>query len=342
MAVATNPLKLKGTGDATSTKNQTNIGSTTSDITALTQALAEQYNAEGYAARDFETRRAQAGTELESKYSALSRAARQQAEAGDLRMEQQKAAIAEEYDKNRQSAAMQTAKSYSATDNQLLSRGMQRSSYGAQTLSDVLASGAAQQADINRSQTRAISDIEAQRTQLSNQLNETLAGYEREKASDTLARAQQMEEQDYQRGAESRARQTNIAQQLYSNMYQAQRDTTADAQWLQQFNENVRQFNLQKSRDAKDGMISGAGTNTPADSYYQKTYVEKKAEPAPSSGGGGGGGGAKKPKTDASGEKSLLDVLTGTKTTSSAGGAEKMPAAGTMLPNKRRISGATM
>ena len=177
---------------------------------------------------------------------------------------------------------------------------MGRSSYAVQSLSGVANAAAQAQADIWRQQTEAENEIEDQRTQLAQQLQSTLAGYETEQAKDTLKRVQEMEETDYDRNVSAAERQTNIAQQLYTNLYQQQRDTVADAQWLREQNEAIRQFNIEKKYTPESGQIMGTGTNTSADTYYDVNETEKK-----SGGGGGGSSSTWKPK------KSTKDTSSG-------------------------------
>lgn len=277
--------KAEGAEGADTAKYVSSIGATTDSITALSQALARQYDNAQYSVRTEEERLAQAQLQNDTYYSQMRRAATQQQEQNDLRLEQQRNALQSAYDRNREQAAQQYAQAYSQADRALLARGMGRSSYGLQTLSNVALQGAQAQADIWRQQSEKEQEIEDQRTQLSQQLQQTLAGYEAEQAKDTQKRLQEMEETDYDRNVKAAERQTNIAQQLYTNLYQSQRDTVADAQWLREQNEAIRQFNLQhaKSYEINSGMLTGTGTNTSADTYYDVAETAKKK-------GGGGGG----------------------------------------------------
>lgn len=310
--------KAEGTTGADTATYVNSIGATTDSITALSQALARQYDNAQYAVRTEEERLAQAQLQNDTYYSQMRRAATQQQEQNDLRLEQQRNALQSAYDRNREQAAQQYAQAYSQADRALLARGMGRSSYGLQTLSNVALQGAQAQADIWRQQSEKEQEIEDQRTQLSQQLQQTLAGYEAEQAKDTQKRLQEMEETDYDRNVKAAERQTNIAQQLYTNLYQSQRDTVADAQWLQEQNEAIRQWNLKNKYKEGSGMLTGTGTNTAADTYYSKAESKKK-----SSGGGGGGDSWKRPNSsqvkelDGSGLAGAINDL-GKKTTSSS------------------------
>lgn len=302
-------VKAAGTAGADSAKYTNSIGATTDSITALSQALARQYDNAQYSVRTNEERQAQAQLEYDTYYSQMRRAAQQQQEQNDLRLQQQRDALQSAYDRNRDQAAQQYAQAYSQADRALLARGMGRSSYGLQTLSNVALQGAQANADIWRQQTEAENQIEDQRTQLSQQLQQTLAGYEAEQAKDILKRQNELEEVDYDRNIKAAERQTNIAQQLYTNLYQQQRDTVADAQWLRQQNEAIREWNLTHKRTAESGQLTGTGTNTAADTYYNVAET-KKRKPA-NSGSGSGDSGWTRPKPTPGKELdgSLLDKL---------------------------------
>lgn len=306
--------KAEGAEGAADAKYVSSIGATTNDIQALSQALARQYENAQYAARTGEERQAQAELEYGSYYDQMRRAATQQQEQNDLRLAQQRDALQASYDRQRDNTAQQYRQAYSQADQQLLARGMGRSSYGLATLSNVALQGAQAQGEIDRQQTEAEREIEDQRTQLYQQLQQTLSGYEAEQARDILKRVGELEQQDYERDTKAAERQTSIAQQLYQNLYQAQRDTVADAQWLIQQNEAIRQFNIGNAKGSKyeesSGMISGAGTNTSADTYYDVAESTKKKGSGSShhsdddDDGGGGNGKPKTPKKD-----TLLDTL---------------------------------
>lgn len=305
--------KAEGAEGAADAKYVSSIGATTDDIQALSRALARQYENAQYAARTDEERQAQAQLEYSTYYDQLRRAASQEQEQNDLRLAQQRDALQASYDRQRDNTAQQYRQAYSQADQQLLARGMGRSSYGLATLSNVALQGIQAQSEIDRQQTEAESDIEDRRTQLSEQLQKTLSGYEAEQARDILKRVGELEQQDYERDTKAAERQTSIAQQLYQNLYQAQRDTVADAQWLIQQNEAIRQFNIGNAKGSKyeesSGMISGAGTNTSADTYYDVAESTKKKGSGSShhsddDDGGGGNGKPKTPKKD-----TLLDTL---------------------------------
>ena len=194
------------------------------------------------------------------------------------------------YGKKRDALERSYDKSYSQADRQLLSRGMQRSSYGAQTL-----------ANLNQERDRALGDVwseqiadyqnrltdqedkewerqfrERQQAQSENQFalqfaegqrqfNEQMA-HQKERAAagdaqwqasfnyqqgrDAVGDAQWQKSFDYQQSRDA----TSDAQWQQQFDYGKERDTVGDQQWQAQFDEGVRQHDegmaYQQSRDA--------------------------------------------------------------------------------------------
>lgn len=196
-----------------------------------------------YTPKTAEQIRQQAEGEYQSYYDQLRLAARQAQQASDLRLQQQITGLQSTYDQQREDSAKQFRQAYSQADRQLLGRGMQRSSYGAQTLANVSLEGNRAQQRINDAQTAATQQIEDQRTQLSNQLNEKINQYAASQAADVLNRQRQLEDTEYDRRVDALKSQTSLEQAIYSAMYQQERDKVADEQWQKQFDESTRQFN---------------------------------------------------------------------------------------------------
>lgn len=244
----------------------------------LKQMMAQYSDFPTWQARTPEERRAQAQDEYKSYYDQLRLSSRQNQEFMDLMLQQQKAGLGRTYDKQREASAKQYADAYSRSDRQMLGRGMQRSSYTAQTLANIDLAGAEAQQDIWDQQAEAEGNIDQQRTTLAYQLAQQLSQYDASEARDVLSRIRALEEQDYERGFTSAQYKNQLSSQIYQFLYQAQRDKVADSQWQAQmdyqreranvsdsqwertFNENVRQFNVQQAgKDSKGGGGSGSG-----------------------------------------------------------------------------------
>ena len=173
--IVSEDLWSKITGSSASGNTTAPSGATTTPGKTTADALAElikkfQDSANSYTPKSEQDLLDRAKNEYQSYYDQLRQAAQQQQERNDLSLSQQKDALQATYDKQREQTQKEYNKAYSQTDRQMLSRGMQRSSYGAQTLANLSAEGAKAQGDISDAQTKAAKDIDAQRAQLEQQL----------------------------------------------------------------------------------------------------------------------------------------------------------------------------
>lgn len=113
------------------------------------------------------------------------------------------------YGTAREDLAKQYRQAYSQADRQMLGRGMQRSSYGAQTLANIQQEGLRQQ---------------------ENNWNQQIADYEN--------RLQDIENQEWQRDFSERQFNEGVRQYEQNFNYQQGRDTVADQQWQMAFDQN--------------------------------------------------------------------------------------------------------
>ena len=226
----------KTSGSTSTSGGSKNNKLTGTDTNSLMQQLMNQYNAglDSYTPTTAQDRQQQAQNEYKSYYDQLRLAAQQAADQTDLALQQQRAGLQDTYDRQRESTREQYANTYSQADRQMLGRGMQRSSYGAQTLANIAEKGAKAQGELDRLQGEAESNIDAQRTQIAQQLAAQLRQYDTSMQSDILARKRQLEDQDYDR---------RTAAQQYNNNFALQ--LAGLAQNNAQFNESIRQFNVQ-------------------------------------------------------------------------------------------------
>ncbi len=232
-------------------------------LSELLQKLLEQYNSgQPYTPKTEEEIRNQAAGEYESYYDQLKLAAQQQQQTSDLLLQQRQEGLQAAYDKQREQSREQYDQVYSKSDRQMLSRGMQRSSYAAQTLANISTEGAEAQQAIADQQAAAEGEIAQQRTLLAQQLAQQLAQYDASKAADVLGRIRELEEQEYQRGLDASDRQNSLSMQLYQLLYQQKRDEIEDNQWQQQFNESVRQYNASQSGKSSGGGGGSSGGYT--------------------------------------------------------------------------------
>lgn len=245
------------------TLNGVTADDTGSSVSDALLDLMEKFNsAPGYTAKTEEQIRKQAADEYKGYYDALRQGAQHAFDRSDLALQQQKEGLQQSYDKQRDQSAKNYRQAYSQADRQMLSRGMQRSSYGAQTLSNIDLEGAEAQQDINDAQTAAESNIDAQRAQLAGQLADQLAQYGASEQADIMARIRELQDQEYDRGLTAQNRQDSIALQLYQLMYQEGRDKVSDSQWQKQFDESARQFEERYGSSGGSGGSSGSSSKS--------------------------------------------------------------------------------
>lgn len=188
--------------------------------TALEELLQQYNNTPTYTPKTDEEIRAKAEGEYKSYYDQLRLTAQQQQAQSDLALQQQAAGLQATYDKQREASLKDYAARYSQADRQMLSRGMQRSSYAAQVLANLSVQGAEAQQTIADQQAAAEGNIAAQRAQLAQQLALQLAQYDANEAADVLARIRELEDQEYERGMTSAEYHNNLSAQIYSYIQQ--------------------------------------------------------------------------------------------------------------------------
>ena len=187
----------------------------------ILNSLYSQYTSiNSGSARTDEQRRKQAENEYKSYYDALRLTAQQGYDRTDLKLQQQLSGLQQSYDQQRKSTAEQYAKSYSQADRQMLSRGMQRSTYTSQLLAGINNEAAEAQGEIDAAQTKATNDLNDQRTQLAAQLAAQMNQYTASEQSDILRRIAELEEQDRQYSISQTSLQQSLATDLYTLLKQ--------------------------------------------------------------------------------------------------------------------------
>lgn len=254
---------------------------TSKDLLAQMQA---QKN--GYKKKTDEELKQMAQQEFDAYYDTQRLGAQQQFERNDLALQQQKAALDYAFQKQQEAAEKEYNKVYSQADRQLLSRGMQRSSYGAQTLANIRQQQADVYMDLENQLAAKGNDIEAQRVQLGEQYAAQANQFDAAQAADELNRLRELQDQEYERGVAADKAQNDFNMQLYAAINQAERDAIEDDRWEREFAEDKRRYEESKN---------------------------------PTSGGGGGGGGDKQPTETpttppaSGGWEDLVNALGGTK-----------------------------
>lgn len=253
---------------ATTTKTgglQIDVNGSLSD--ALSQLIQAFNETNAYTPKTAEQIRSQAEGQYQSYYDQLRLAAQQAQEQQDLALQQQRAGLQYTYDKQREANRRAYEQAYSEADRHALSRGMQRSSYNAQILANLMRQGAEADQDIWDQQSAAEGNVDAQRAQLAMQLATQLQQYDANQAADVMARINELEDQEYDRGQSNTQYRNNLYAQIFEYMqnmnnmeYQRARDLIADEQWQKQFDESVRQFNATHKTSSSSSSRRGSSS----------------------------------------------------------------------------------
>lgn len=216
---------------------------TTEDL--LAGMLSDYQSRGGYVPRTTAENQARAQDEYKSYYDQLRLSAQQRQQQADLALQQQRAGLQDTYDQQREASARDYRQRYSQADRQMLSRGMQRSSYGAQVLANINQQGAEAQQRLWDAQGAAEGNIDAQRAQLAQQLGDQLLQYDASRAADVLKRTRELDDQEYERQQAQQQRNDQLGLQLASILRQAERDKISDEQFERQFGLSKQQAEAQ-------------------------------------------------------------------------------------------------
>ena len=161
--------------------------------------LEEQLKMDTYTPKTDEQIQAEAENRFKTQYDQQRTAAQQAYDTSALALDQQRAGLGTSYAKQAEEAAKNTRQNYAAADRQSVSRGMQRSSYNNATLANINNEGAKTQNEIQQALTTAQGNVDQQKTLLTQQLAQTLAGYDTGYANDVAAYIDSLKQQEYER-----------------------------------------------------------------------------------------------------------------------------------------------
>ena len=185
--------------------------------------LEEQLNMQTYTPKTDEQLQAEAENRYKSQYTQNRTSAQQAYDTSALALDQQRAGLETSYAKQAEQAAQATRQNYAAADRQSLTRGMQRSSYNNATLANINNAGAKTQNEIRQALTTAQGNVDQQKTLLTQQLAQTLAGYETGYANDVAAYLDTLKQQEYERKLASDQYRNELLMALYEYGQQAAR-----------------------------------------------------------------------------------------------------------------------
>lgn len=183
--------------------------------TALQELIAHYNQTAAYTPKTADQIRSQAEGENKTYFDQQRLSAQQAYDRNNLALQQQLAGIGRSYDKAREASAREYGNAYSQADRALLGRGMQRSSYGMQSLGNLAQRGLEAQQDIWDQQVQAEGNITAQQTQIAQQLADQLRQYDQSQADAVLARIRELEDQEYQRGVANQNTRNQLSTQIY-------------------------------------------------------------------------------------------------------------------------------
>ena len=183
---------------------------------ALTLAqLTEQLNQELYTPRTDEQLRTEAENRYKSQYNKMNLAAKQATETKDLAYQRQLKALEDALAVNQQSLIKDTADSLASANRYQVTRGMQRSSYGAANAARIQNVGQNNLTSLLKQYDTDRGDIETNRTLLAGQLAETLAQYDIDMVSDINKYIDEQKQLDYEREQAAIKNKNDILMALY-------------------------------------------------------------------------------------------------------------------------------
>lgn len=217
------------------------------------QELIDSLKNATYVPKTQEELQQQAQNRYQSYYDQQRLSAQQEYERNAAALESELAGLGATYDKQRKQSQEAYAQSYSQADRNMLSKGMQRSSYGAQTLANIQTAG--------NEALQAIADQEAYKREsltkdqslLAQQLSAQLKQYDANQAADILAYLDELEAQEYEREQQSIQYSNQLSAQIYEYlMAEQERDAEAE-RWQKEFDFALEQYNDSKKKSSGNG-----------------------------------------------------------------------------------------
>ena len=177
------------------------------------QELTDALNMETYTPRTEEQLRTEAENRYNSVYNQRRQTARQNYAASDLAYQQQLAQLQGTLANNQQDLMRNVQDSIASADRYTVTRGMQRSSYGAANRANIQNRGNQNLTALLRQYATDANGIANNRTLLAQQLADTLAQYDTDYQNDVLAYMDEQRQTDYDR---------RVAADQYANQLQMQ------------------------------------------------------------------------------------------------------------------------
>lgn len=196
-------------------------------------------------------------------YNAQTESAQQAQQQSDLSLAQRIERLLPEYQKNADNIQKSATAAFNQQNRQVLSRGMQRSSYNNATLGNIQIAGMKALAQNDEQRTMEVNQINDQRSQLEQQLAQTLARLETDKAMNIAGYTDDMRQQDWSNAMTGYQTLQQLETYLADMGYRQDRDAVTDSQWQQQFNwqkeQTKKKNNSSTSMKSTTASTGGAG-----------------------------------------------------------------------------------
>ena len=226
------------------------------------QELIEGLQTSTYVPKSQEELQQKAQNRYQSVYDQKRLSAQQEYERNAAALDKQLAGLGAAYDKQREESAKSYAQAYSQADRNLLSKGMQRSSYGAQVLSNVQLEGAEAQQEISDQEAAKRLGLEDEQALLAQQLAAQLKSYDAQQAADILAYMEELEQQEYDREQQAIQYQNNLSMQIYEYLMGEKQAETEQSRWQSEFDLALKQYEDNKKKSSGGGSYNNGGTST--------------------------------------------------------------------------------
>lgn len=214
-------------------------------------------------------------------YNAQVEGAQQAQQQSDLSLAQRIERLLPEYQKNAENIEKSTTSAFNQQNRQVLSRGMQRSSYNNATLGNIQIAGMKALAQNDEQRTTEVNQINAQRSQMEQQLAQTLARLEADKEMNIAGYTDEMRQQDWSNAMTGYQTLQNLETTLAEMGYRQERDAVTDSQWQQQFDLQQSQTKKKSSSSTKQGTtqtVKPHNFTNPLTSYSSKEGTPFRSE----------------------------------------------------------------
>lgn len=177
--------------------------------------LKKNLKTNDYTVRTDEQLRTEAENKYASTYNQQKLAAQQSYETNDQLYQQQLQTLADDLATGQQEVIKNTADSAASADRYSLTRGMSRASYSVANKARIQNEGVNNLANLMQQYSGKVSSVQANRTQLAQQLADTLAQYEVDHVNNVNSYIDQQKQLDYDRKVAADKAYNDIQMALY-------------------------------------------------------------------------------------------------------------------------------